>query len=188
MKRLFTLLLLLFELCLYGANTQIDSLENILQSNVSLSSGQKCDVLILLSKKYLRVSPQKSVDYGKAALELANLIEDDLRIASALKNIGSAYYVQSDFVQGLDFFKQALKINIEINNRQEIAACYNNLGLIYNNLGYYQEALKNHLSQLKINEEDNNLKGNCDFEAQHWQYLQQPEGKRQSHRLLHQRP
>ena len=159
MKRLFTLLLLVFGLCLYGANPQIDSLENILQSNVALSNGQKCDVLILLSKKYLRVSPQKSVDYGKAALELANQIEDDLRIASALKNIGSAYYVQSDFVQGLDFFKQALKINIEINNRQEIAACYNNLGLIYNNLGYYQEALKNHLSQLKINEEDNNLKG-----------------------------
>jgi len=159
MKVQITWVLLVFQLCLFGANTQIDSLENILQSDVSLSGGQKCDVLILLSKKYLRVSPQKSVDYGKAALELANQIGDDVRVASALKNIGSAYYVQSDFVQGLDFFKQALQINLQINNRQEIAACYNNIGLIYNNLGYYQEALKNHLNQLKINEEDNNLKG-----------------------------
>jgi len=159
MRGLVTYLLLIFQLSLFGANPQIDSLENILRNGNSLTEGQKCDILNLLSKKYLRLSPQKSVEYGMAAFGIATKTEDETRSAVALKNIGSAYYLQSDYVHGLDFFKQALEVNLEINNREEIAASYNNLGLIYNNLGYYQEALKNHLSQLKINEEDKNLKG-----------------------------
>ncbi len=159
MKGLFTAGLLVFQVVLFANNPRIDSLENMLRQNKPLVAGQKCDILILLSKDYLRISPQKSLEYGKAAQEIAAKINDKAKIASALKNIGSAFYLQSDFANSLDFFKQALKVNLEINNREEIAACYNNIGLIYNSLGYYEEALTNHLTQLKINEEDQNLRG-----------------------------
>lgn len=158
-KGFITAGLLVFRVLLFGVNPQIDSLEKQLHDSASLSAAQICDVQNLLSRQYLRISPQKAVEYGKSALKSANLIGDETRIAAALKNIGSACYLQSDYVQGLDFFKQALIVNLEIKNREEIAASYNNIGLIYNKLGYYQEALKNHLSQLKINEEDKNLKG-----------------------------
>lgn len=138
---------------------QTDSLETLINSGAVTSDLKKCEILNQLSRGYFNISVNQAVDYGVQALEIAYRIDNDQQIALALKNIGSAYYLQGDFMQALEFFKQALRKNTEIDDKNEIAASYNNIGLVYNRLGNYDEALKNHLNQHKINEETENQRG-----------------------------
>lgn len=159
MRFLISLYLLLTIFPSFGKDAKIDSLENVLQSDTQMSETERADLLIILSRKYLRVSPNQSVTYGKQALQLMQNNQKNKGIADAAKVLGTAYFMQSDFANALEYFNLALKKNLEINNTGELAASYNNVGVVYNRLGYYELALKNHLEQLKINEENNNLRG-----------------------------
>lgn len=159
MKFIAIFLLVLTGLQAVSQRTEIDSLKQLIQAEPEPGQSEKAAILTEISRKYLRISPQQSVTYGKMALEVMENLHNDEGVAAVAKLLGTAYFIQSDFANALEYFNLALKKNLEINNTDELAASYNNVGVVYNRLGYYDLALSNHLQQLKINEKNGNLNG-----------------------------
>ncbi|MFP4469211.1 MAG: tetratricopeptide repeat protein [Bacteroidales bacterium] len=159
MRLFIVLLLLILHGQAFAQQAEIDSLERLLQAAPTPGLQEQATILSGLSRRYLRVSPQQSVTYGKRALEIMEKMQNPEGMAAVAKTLGTAYFMQSDFATALEYFNMALRKNIETNNTNELAASYNNIGVVYNRLGYYDLALSNHLQQLKINEETGNLKG-----------------------------
>jgi len=139
--------------------SKADSLKKLIEAGNILPESQKYDIYFELTRLYSSDTSMIAAEYGNAALKAAQAMEDNQKMAAALKKLGTFYYLRSDFVNALEYFDLSLKKNIEINNPDEIAAAYNNLGVTYNKLGHYARALQNHLEQLKINEKTGNLKG-----------------------------
>ncbi len=158
MKHFITLIIILLCLSITARATIADSLERLI-SGKQLPTEKRIEILIDLSKNYLPVSVEKAVEYGLEAFEAAENLQHKKLMATAAKELGRAYYRQSDLANALEYFKIALRINLEINNVDELAASYNNVGVVYNRLGYYDLALENHLIQLKTNENTGNTRG-----------------------------
>ncbi len=163
MKKFFLLFFSILISCLNATaefqNTSIsktDSLKNLLRLS---SDTNQINILIELSSAYLRISPQKSIEYGDSALVLALNYNNKNKQIKALNKIGSGYYFLSDFYNALNYYKSSLRISKDINNKQGIANAESNIGLIYDHLGKYDEALKHHLRSLEIEEELGNKKG-----------------------------
>lgn len=105
--------------------------------------------------------PMLSVDLDSAYL-LANMQLNFARdknekkwIAKALYNIGTHYYLKSNFVRSLSFYQESLKLRKELGDLKGEAAIYGNLGLIYGQQGNTLKDLEYQLKSLAINEKIN---------------------------------
>jgi two-component system, NarL family, sensor kinase len=116
-------------------------------------------ILTELCWEFCYNEPEKALEYGKEALEIATLLNYENGLAASNNRIGIVYDVTGKYDKALDHYKTSLKYSIKINNRKSIASVLNNIGLIYWNLGDYNIALENYFASLKVFEEINNEKG-----------------------------
>ncbi|MEA2096362.1 MAG: tetratricopeptide repeat-containing sensor histidine kinase [Candidatus Cloacimonadota bacterium] len=147
-KSFFVFLLLMLPLNLF-AQTKIDSLETQLKI---VDNKKKVEVLNELAQAYKSNLPEKTMDYGKQALELSKKIDYKEGKAKALNNIATAYYLSSEYNRSIEIFFEALQIFEDIENKKDIAQTLNNIGLVYNNLSKYDESLAYYLRSMKIRE------------------------------------
>ena len=156
MRKWFTLIgIYLVVASSYGLaqNSTIDSLKAVV--NTSPHDSIKVENLIILSQNLSNSDPQKAIDYGNQARDLAIKIDYKPGLANALKYIGMVYYIQGQYIENINYWEQSLAVFEEMEDRVGIANILSNLGAINNNQGDDMKALELYLRALAIAEESN---------------------------------
>ena len=112
--------------------------------------------LNLLSVNTYNTDPQRAKTYARQAYTLAKKVNFKTGAAYALKNMGSAYYLQGNYKQTLNHWQRSLQIFRSINDKLGEANLLSNLGAVYFNQGDDVKALDLHLKSLKVSEQIGN--------------------------------
>jgi tetratricopeptide (TPR) repeat protein len=94
--------------------------------------------------------------YSQEAIDLSNRLFYRKGLALALKNIGLAYYVKSDYSSVLSYWQKSLEEYQNIGDNYGIGNLLNNIGAVYYNLGDNPKALEYYLESLKVSEKEGN--------------------------------
>jgi class 3 adenylate cyclase/Tfp pilus assembly protein PilF len=137
----------------FSQQQQIDSLLSI--ANKSKSDSNKVNVLNTISRSYFSTEPNKSIEFGIKARDLATKINFQKGIAFANKNIGIAYYMQSKNIEAIQTWNKAMEIFKNIGDKTGQANILSNIGALYFNQAEDTKAIENYLQSLKIAEELN---------------------------------
>lgn len=131
--------------------TYIDSLKRVeLESKIDTV---RLNALSKLAIAYYDSAYDKSINYWKAALEIASRIRNREKMAHIHHQIGFILFQKGEFQQALHEYKNSLSVHEFINNRNGIGQIYNDIGLVYKTWGKYEIALENFLKGLAIFEE-----------------------------------
>jgi len=137
----------------YSQNNSIDSLENLLNK---AKEKEKAGILNQLSGNYLKVSPEKSLEYGLLAKKFA-VSYDKVEIEiDAIINIGHAYYLMASYDSAVNFYNMALPKAKEKNLEEKIAINNRQLGSIFWHTNDYEKSLTHFLDALTYYEKVNN--------------------------------
>lgn len=153
--RISILFSLLFSIGLENSfsQSQIQKAEELLPK----TQGQERVVLLKeLSKLYLDVNVDKSIDYLKEVVLLS--ADNPSDHSMALYELGNLYRKVNNFRRALDCHKQALEIRKTTSDHSATAASYNNIGEIHKILNKHQEALRYFNQSLEIRLEDGSEK------------------------------
>ncbi|MBW8060808.1 MAG: tetratricopeptide repeat protein, partial [Solirubrobacterales bacterium] len=144
-------------------NPVLDSLKNAFDN--AKHDTIRVQLYLELSEATYLASPEKSTEYDKKALALAEkniprskgavLLAFKKAKADALNNIGYIYNLQGNPDKALEYYLQSLEIRKEINDKRGIAESLNNIGAIYKNQGNPDKALEYYLQSLEIQKEIN---------------------------------
>ncbi len=145
MKYILTISLLFLAALTFSQPTFIDSLS--IRYNQTKVDTAKID-FILFASDYLRdTKPEAAISFGKAALKIAQKIQDSKREMLLLDLIGQGYDQVGDIANSISFFNASFKIATEIHDLKAIAAINLNLGACYTDIGngrlgadYYKSA------------------------------------------------
>jgi len=118
-------------------------MNNISRLKMSLDTAQwnteRVDLLNELAKEYLTNDLSESLLYGNKALAISDSLNYDLGTATALKDLGTAYYSRGNYPKALNYLVEALKGFKQVNDSLQIADVYISLGNIYANTDNFQE-------------------------------------------------
>lgn len=145
-----TILFLLFCFVLLKAFAQqhiADSLETILPQ---VSDLRKIEILNEISRAYWLISNEKSLEYAKQALELAEKVRSRKGIADALNRMGNAEHNMYNYEAALENFKKSLKVRTEIEDYKGMIGSYNNIAVAIGVLGNDSLVLENFKKALEI--------------------------------------
>ena len=133
-------LLLFFVLCTFQslAQSQIDSLQNLLQSNLPDSSRTKA--LVALSLEYEYVDIAKSRALSEEAISLAENSNLPNLKGLAYRSMASVHRVSGDYSSALRLDNMSLESSILSKDTSLIAGAYNNVAHDYHDLGEYDES------------------------------------------------
>jgi class 3 adenylate cyclase len=152
MKKLCAIFLCIASINFSLAQTEIvDSLKTVL-ANVSEDTRERVDLLNAISNSIFSYSPDKAIDYGNQAKDLAERLNYPVGIAYALKNIGLGYYVQGNYIEVDHNWKQSLEIFQSVNDDLGSANLLSNLGVAYADQGEDVKAIDYYLQSLRISE------------------------------------
>ena len=144
------LLLLLPIICL-TQNPKADSLKLVIPTLQEDTS--KVDALLDLSANIFRTQPDSAIIYANQAKTLAEQINYPKGLGYALKNIGLAYYVKSDFVEVLNYWEQSLAKFRAIDDKLGMSNLNSNIGVVHMNYGNDLKALEYFLESLQAAEQ-----------------------------------
>ena len=92
--------------------TQIDSLENMLKTN-ELGDDKKTEVLLELTKAYGYNIPEKSIEYGLAALDLSRKTGNQINEALALRAIGVGNHFLDRYDIAKEYYDSSLIVSVD---------------------------------------------------------------------------
>ncbi|MBN4061893.1 MAG: hypothetical protein COA57_03910 [Flavobacteriales bacterium] len=136
----------------------IDSLESVLKYATERSK-EKIDLMNELSKEYKLTNPNKALEYGKAALSLAENTNYKNGMAFGLSYTGQIYNKKGEYEKAINNFLQALELFEELGNNKQMAFRYNDIAVIHWNQGDYETSLENVFKSLNLHDEIGNKKG-----------------------------
>jgi len=139
-----------------SGQTQVESLEIQLQS---ASGVDKIKLLNQLSQIYIHEDPNKSLEYGKAALKLARETGEIGEESSAHIHLGHAYYRLGNYELAISSFSASLQMSEQHHNDLGIAYCLNQLGIGYKALKEYDKAIQYFKKSLKVYDQLNDQNG-----------------------------
>lgn len=147
-----TLIVLALAICTANAQSyqsQRDSLLQLLEN--TKDPIKQVDLLNEISYNYRRVSPQKVIEYGQQALQLAVQHSYKKGEGIANKNIGTGYFkLKSPLDSIIYHYEKCLEISASINDNYNQAACNNNLALAYQLVNKDYLALQYYLKGIDI--------------------------------------
>jgi tetratricopeptide (TPR) repeat protein len=117
---------------------KIDSLNFMLETTRIDSA--KVDLLIQLSREYLRGDLALAVIYGERAVEMAEASKKKELIAKSLINLGNAFFFKGMLENAARQYYRSLQIQKELNNTEGVANALTNLAGIQLQLKNYLEA------------------------------------------------
>lgn len=158
MKNFFPFIFLFLACSLSFSQRQptIDSLLNRLNRDKDSTRVNTLNALVLA---YRMNNPQKSFQYSKESIALAEKLNFKKGIADAFHVLGILNSNQGDYDKALKNYFDALKIREEIHDTNGIGASNNNIGLVLWNQGKLMDALKYYLTSLKIDEDSDDKDG-----------------------------
>jgi len=128
-------------------DTHVDSLVNQLRN---ADDASRIDLFNKLSQLYWQRSFDTSLLYATHALNLAEKIKDNYRIAYSLNMTGNAYYMLSDYSNSLEYYYRALQLRTELGDSNDIAKTLNNIGAVHLQTLNYDKALEYFEKALQI--------------------------------------
>ncbi len=144
-------------LCVFSgivcADTRSEYLKNA--EKLKTASGDKEKNLISdgPADHFFELSPEKNLEYGKKALNIADMTNDDRQKADALYRIGMGYRWMGNYGRALEYHLNALKIQEILGDKKDIANSLHQIGIIYFYLKNYGKALTNYQDAMKIREQ-----------------------------------
>jgi signal transduction histidine kinase len=130
----------------------IDSLEYMLKHH-ELGDDELTGVFLELAQAYGYNAPEKSIEYGKEALDLSRETGNQINEALALRSIGVSNHFLDRYDIAKQYYDSSLTISVEAGYKDGEGASIYNIGSIYEHLGDYNRALENYLKALKLREE-----------------------------------
>jgi signal transduction histidine kinase/predicted negative regulator of RcsB-dependent stress response len=118
--------------------TYIDSLEQELQNKQPDTA--RVRLLTSLANSYMLVNFNKSLQYAREAVALADKTEDSQSRLRANRDMALVYMLGGDFTSALSHEKVALQIADEEKDSTQIGLSYSNIGNYYYELGVYDES------------------------------------------------
>lgn len=121
---------------------QADSNDSLLRVIAQRSDDTvKVELLCKVSNNLARTFPQKSLQYGNTAWELAQKLPSKRLKALALYSVANAQYRLGNYVPALEFATKAKSQYEELGDTPKIAQCLNRIGTLYKNQKQYDEAI-----------------------------------------------
>src|SRR5688572_14662600 len=121
-----------------AAQQSVDSLENVLKTN--LSDTARVRVLTQVSTAYQFQDFAKSLSYSQEALKLADKVNHPDYKVIAFQNAAFLLTLSGDFSSALRYDNLSLELEIASKDTSGIAREYNNIGNDYYDLGEYDDA------------------------------------------------
>ena len=151
MKKItFGILFLLYSLFCYSMNqSQADSLIKILNNT---PESVKAGVLNEISWELRNSAPNKSIEYGQQAIELATQYNDHENIVKAYSFIGVAYRILGNYSESTDYYYKGLELAKKYNIPEQEGYAYINIANLHIYQEYYNNALDNLNKALNIAE------------------------------------
>ena len=141
-----------------GFSQHLDSLEQVLKTQ-KLTDTEKMKVLDDLNWFYNSIDADRSIAFGKQGLALARKTRDEKMIATFLKNIGIAYYMDGINDTALIYLEEAKPLVEQLDDYRMQTSVYNAYGNIYRVQSLYGQAIENYLNAAKILEAKNDING-----------------------------
>jgi serine phosphatase RsbU (regulator of sigma subunit) len=154
MFRYLTIIVFLIPIFGYPAgDKKIDSLYNRL-SKVNDSS--KVEILTKLTWELRNSEPNKSINYGLEAIQLAEKYNDFKNLVNLHGYVGVAYRIIGNYSKSTDFYYKGLELSKKYNLKEQEGFAYINIAnlLIYQE--YYNNAIENLNNALVIATKINN--------------------------------
>jgi len=129
-------------------DSSIDSLNKALLKQESDLNRYK--TLTELAIAYSDSNYEKSLDYWKSALSLANKLGKRELVANTYHQIGFSYMKMGEFRLSLENLESAGTIYKYLDSTRLYAGIQNDIGLIYRNWGKYDKALEYYLNALDL--------------------------------------
>ncbi len=120
------------------SNSLIDSLENELSK--SNPDTTQVGLLTDLADAYVFVDFQKSFEYAKQAVELANEINDFTLKIKTNRMLGLNYNLEGDYTSALKYETRCLQLAFAFNDSSNMGLSHSNIGNYYYELGEYDQA------------------------------------------------
>ncbi len=148
------LVLLFFFIGEIKAQEDLDQIERLNQLlEVSKSDTSRIRILLTLYDIYLDLDMLKSKKYAEEALELAEKIDNPLKVAESAEKIGDVYQMQGVYQNASEYYLKSLSLREKIkDDNKAIANTYNQLGNITVEQGDNEKALEYYLKSLNIRE------------------------------------
>jgi tetratricopeptide (TPR) repeat protein len=150
-KVFYSIVLGVFTFQSFAQDHTIDSLINSLKNEkVDSVCYHTC---LKIARIYADSAYDKSLLFYNKALEIANKLSDEKKVANLYHQIGSLYQRKGDFQSALTNLNNALTIHEYQGNKIGIGQLLNDIGLIYRTWGKYDRALENYVKALKLFDE-----------------------------------
>jgi serine phosphatase RsbU (regulator of sigma subunit) len=145
-----SLLSMLFASIMSNAQNEDKNLKAIFEK--STQDTAKVNMINELAYNWYRKDPDKTLEYGTKARELAEKINYQSGLAEAYKNIGLGYYLQGSYEKALRNWEPSLRLYELTGDERGVANILSNMGSIYYTLGNYVLALQDYLKALPMAE------------------------------------
>lgn len=143
-------LLIIAYLCFSGFQDDLPQRE---ASLASLPVEERLEVMVDIAFDYWAVAPDKGIEYGNQAFQLAIELNNIVMEGKALNAIGANYWAKGDLSKALEFFYDARDIFEEVKDYSGLANAYNNIGLIFFDRGEFDKSEENYLKALENKKE-----------------------------------
>jgi len=135
-----------------SVQSQEIEIDSLLQQLEHVQDNKKANIYNQLSELYTYENVQKSIEFAKQALHLAEDSENREDQSTALRNIGTGYRIQGDMRIAVDYHLQAVDIILEMNKPAYLAHAYSDLGIDYAEMGDYDKSTEYFLKSLSTYE------------------------------------
>ncbi len=148
MRTLIGAFLLCQTLFCYSQQSQIDSLQNLI--NTTPNDTTKVWLMNRLVTTLREGDNYKALLYARRAKELAEVLDYQRGLALALENLGWLSYRRGDYSAAFELATQALEISERYEDYPAIARCLNSVAAIYFEQKQYDMALVNFKKALQV--------------------------------------
>ncbi|MCK5702600.1 MAG: tetratricopeptide repeat protein, partial [Cyclobacteriaceae bacterium] len=125
---------------LNAQNTELDSLENLLQIQVKPDT-VRVNLLNRIASMSYSIEIDNTLKYAEEAGKLADQLNFIKGKAESIRLTGVYYRYKSDYPLALEKYQKAQRIFEEIEDKSGIARCLLNIGIIHWKQGNYTQAL-----------------------------------------------
>jgi len=139
------------------AGSNPDSLLNIVKT--CKYDTVKIEILNQLVWEFKETNPERAIEYGKQAIEIAKKINRSRSLAQSMNNLGTVFYISGNYPEALHYYLGALELREQLKDSAAMGKSYNNIALVYYEQDDLEQSLVYHNRSLKIKLQTNDLKG-----------------------------
>ena len=157
MRQTFIILTFCMSSLFMQSQTNVDSLENVLETQ-ELRASEKMEIFRQLCYSYMHSDLDKLRFYADLGLILANKEKDTPMQARFNEYIAFGYIINNSYDTAKTYLETALKYALDANHKQLEAEIYNNFAILYSTKGDIIKELEYYRKSLEIHESDPNKK------------------------------